>query len=254
MTKKILFTLCCILNFALQGQHSFSLKEAQDYGLENNHHIKNAHLDVEHASKQMLETLSIGLPQIHAEAQWQNFLKVPTTLVPASQFNPPAPDDVYTEMQFGIPHTTSASISASQLLFNGSYLVGLKAAKSFMNFAKIKKDLTENQINDSIATAYFNVLVINENKDFLHNIVSIHKDIVTETEARHLNGFVEDLEVDRMALVLSQMEIQYNNVERQTEIAEAYLKLILGVPLNETITLTDSLQTLLDLGVKFQLE
>ena len=254
MTKKLIFILCCILSFSLKAQHSFSVKEAQNYGLENNREIKNAHLDVKYASKQMLETISIGLPQINAEAQWQNFLEVPTTLVPASQFNPAAPDNMYTEMQFGIPHTTSASISASQLIFNGSYLVGLKAAKSFMDFTKIRKNLTESQVKDSIATAYFNVLIAKENKDFLKNIVSVHKDIVDEIEERHLNGFVEDLEVDRMALVLSQMEMQYNNVQRQTEIAEAYLKLIVGVSLGETITLTDSLQTLLDTSVKFQLE
>ena len=254
MTKRLIFTLCFTLNFALQAQHSFSLQEAQNYGLENNHDVKNAHLDVKHASKQMLETISIGLPQINAEAQWQNFLEVPTTLVPASQFNPEAPDNIYTEMQFGIPHTTSASISASQLIFNGSYIVGLKAAKSFMNFAKISKSLTESQIKDSISTAYFNVLIAKENRGFLENIVSVHKDIVAETEVRYINGFVEDLEVDRMSLVLSQMEMQYNNVQRQTEIAEAYLKLIVGVSLDETITLTDSLQTLLDSSVKFQLE
>ena len=254
MTKRLIFTLCFTLNFALQAQHSFSLQEAQNYGLENNHDVKNAHLDVKHASKQMLETISIGLPQINAEAQWQNFLEVPTTLVPASQFNPEAPDNIYTEMQFGIPHTTSASISASQLIFNGSYIVGLKAARSFMNFAKISKSLTESQIKDSISTAYFNVLIAKENRGFLENIVSVHKDIVAETEVRYINGFVEDLEVDRMSLVLSQMEMQYNNVQRQTEIAEAYLKLIVGVSLDETITLTDSLQTLLDSSVKFQLE
>jgi len=254
MTKRLIFTLCFTLNFALQAQHSFSLQEAQNYGLENNHDVKNAHLDVKHASKQMLETISIGLPQINAEAQWQNFLEVPTTLVPASQFNPEAPDNIYTEMQFGIPHTTSASISASQLIFNGSYIVGLKAAKSFMNFAKISKSLTESQIKDSISTAYFNVLIAKENRGFLENIVSVHKDIVAETEVRYINGFVEDLEVDRMSLVLSQMEMQYNNVQRQTEISEAYLKLIVGISLDETITLTDSLQTLLDSSVKFQLE
>jgi len=254
MNKRIIFTLCCLLNFFIQAQHNFTVQEAQDYGLNNNHDIKNAQLDVKHAAKQMLETISVGLPQINAEVEWQNFIEVPTTLVPASQFNPEAPDNIYTEMQFGIPHKTNASISASQLIFNGSYIVGLKAAKSFMNFAELSKDLTESQIKDSIATAYFNVLIAKENRDFLENIVVVHKDIVDEIETRYLNGFVEDLEVDRMSLVLSQMEMQYANVQRQTEIAEAYLKLIIGIPLEENLTLSDSLPKLLDSSVNFQLE
>ena len=53
--------------------------------------------------QKMQETLSVGLPQINADIEWQNFIEVPTTLVPASQFNPEAPDNIYTEMQFGIP-------------------------------------------------------------------------------------------------------------------------------------------------------
>ena len=243
-----------MLSFIIQGQHSFSLEEAQSVGLQNNLEIQNAYLDVKHASKQMLETVSIGLPQIHAEAQWQNFPEVPTSLVPASQFNPNAPDDVYTEMQFGIPHTTTGSITASQLIFNGSYIVGLKATRSFMNFAEISKDLTENQIKDSITTAYFNVLIAKENHEFLENIVQVHKDIVTETEERYSNGFLEDIEVDRMAMVLAKMEMQYNNVQRQSEIAEAYLKLIIGIPLSDSVTLTDSLQSILDSSVNFKLE
>jgi outer membrane protein len=253
MTKKIIFLGFCLLSFIIRAQHSFSLEEAQNIGLENNLEIQNAYLNVKHASKQMLETVSVGLPQIHAEAQWQNFPEVPTSLVPASQFDPSAPDDVYTEMQFGIPHTTSGSITASQLIFSGSYIVGLKAAKSFMKFAEISKDLTEKQIKDSITTAYFNVLITKENYTFLKNIVEVHKDIVTETEERYSNGFLEDIEVDRMTMVLSTMEMQLNNVQRQTEIAEAYLKLIIGLPLSESITLTESLQSILDASVSFNL-
>jgi len=253
MTKKIIFLGFCLLSFIIRAQHSFSLEEAQNIGLENNLEIQNAYLNVKHASKQMLETVSVGLPQIHAEAQWQNFPEVPTSLVPASQFDPSAPDDVYTEMQFGIPHTTSGSITASQLIFSGSYIVGLKAAKSFMKFAEISKDLTEKQIKDSITTAYFNVLITKENYTFLKNIVEVHKDIVTETEERYSNGFLEDIEVDRMTMVLSTMEMQLNNVQRQTEIAEAYLKLIIGLPLSDSITLTESLQSILDASVSFNL-
>jgi len=253
MIKKIVFVGGCLLNFVIHAQHSFSLEEAQNIGLKNNLEIQNAYLDVKHASKQMLETVSIGLPQINAEAQWQNFPEVPTSLVPASQFNPDAPDDVYAEMQFGIPHTTTGSITASQLIFSGSYIVGLKAAKSFMNFAEISKDLTEKQIKDSITTAYFNVLITKENYTFLENIVEVHKDIVTETEERYSNGFLEDIEVDRMTMVLSTMEMQLNNVQRQTEIAEAYLKLIIGLPLSDSITLTESLQSILDASVSFNL-
>lgn len=255
MNKLIIIALCCLISVNIKAQHSFSVQEAQEYGLTHNNDIKNAELDVEHAAKQMLETISVGLPQINAEMQWQNFLEVPTTLMPgAGPFGSVTADSMFTEMQFGIPHTTTASVTASQLIFNGSYIVGLKASKEFMNFANTRKNLTELQIKDSIATAYYNVLIASENEQFLNNLVIVHKDIVEEIEARYTNGFVEDIEVDRMALVLSEMEMQYANIQRQYVIAEAYLKLIIGIPLSESLTLTDSLGSLLESSVNFQLE
>ena len=256
MIKRITLSVCILLSFGLQAQHSFSVKEAQEYGLQNNRTMKNAVLEVGIASKQMKETISIGLPQVNAEAQWQKFLTVPTTLVPAGAFGgePTENSPQYIEMQFGLPHTSTASITASQLIFSGSYIVGLKAANSFMTFSRMRKTLTEHQISDSIATAYYNVLLARENSDFLESIVEVHKTIVNEVEALYNAGFVEDIEVDRMALVLSKMEMQYANIYRRTEISEAYLKLMLGIELAETLVLSDSLPKLLDSSISFKLE
>lgn len=256
MIKPITISLCLLLSLGLEAQHRFSVKEAQEYGLHNNRELKNAVLEVDIAAKQMKETISVGLPQINAEAQWQKFLTVPTTLVPAAAFgisdNPDAPK--YLEMKMGIPHTSTASVTASQLIFNGSYIVGLKAAKSFMAFSRMRKMFTEHQIADSIATAYYNVLLTKENSDFLEAIVKVHKTIVSEVEANYNAGFVEDIEVDRMALVLSKMEMQYANMYRRTEISEAYLKLMLGINLSESLVLTDSLPDLLNSSISFKLE
>jgi outer membrane protein TolC len=256
MIKPLSISVCLLLSITVQAQHSFSVNEAQEYGLQNNREMKNAVLEVGIASKQMKETISIGLPQINAEAQWQKFLTVPTTLVPAGAFGgePTENTPPYLEMQFGLPHTTSTSVTASQLIFNGSYIVGLKASKSFMAFSRMRKTFTEHQIADSIATAYYNVLLAKENSDFLESIVEVHKTIVTEVEAHYNAGFVEHIEVDRMALVLSKMEMQYANMYRRVEIAEAYLKLLLGIGLAESLTLSDSLPHLLNTSISFKLE
>ena len=256
MIKQLSISICLLLSLSIQAQHSFSVKEAQEYGLQNNREMKNAVLEVGIASKQMKETISIGLPQINAEAQWQKFLTVPTTLVPSGAFGGEQTENSpqYLEMQFGLPHTSTVSITASQLIFSGSYIVGLKAAKSFMSFAKMRRKLSEHQIADSIATAYYNVLLAKENSGFLESIVGVHKTIVTEIEAHYIAGFVEDIEVDRMALVLSKMEMQFANMYRRAEIAEAYLKLQLGIDLAESLTLSDSLPHLLNTSISFKLE
>jgi outer membrane protein TolC len=187
----------------------------------------------------------MGLPKINGEVNWQQFLEIPTTVVPANMFVPTAPEGQYTELQFGTEHNSTATLSASQLLFDGSYIVGLKASKIYSSLSQQSLQLTEQQIQDSIAAAYYNVLVAEQRKDFLQLIAEIHQGILDEVQARYDLGMVEDLDVDRMALTLSNMKIQSENMDRMTEVAYLYLKLILGIPLEETLVLSDSLPALL---------
>jgi outer membrane protein TolC len=160
-------------------------------------------------------------------------------------FAPSASADEFTELQFGTEYNSTSTLSASQLVFDGSYIVGLKASSIYKSLSIQSLELTEQQIQDSIAAAYYNVLVAEERKAFLKLIADIHQDILDEVSTMYELGLVEDLDVDRMALTLSNMKIQSENMDRMTDVAYLYLKLILGLPLDEEIILTDSLNNLL---------
>jgi outer membrane protein TolC len=243
--KNNLLLIAILIAFTSSAQQRLSVKEAQELGLQNNVKVKNAKLDFSLAKKKVLETIGIGLPKINGEVNWQQFLEIPTTVVPANMFVPTAPEGEYAELQFGTEHNSTASITASQLLFDGSYIVGLKASTIYKSISQQSLQLTEQQIQDSIAAAYYNVLVAEERLEFLQLIAEIHQGILDEVQARYDLGMVEDLDVDRMALTLSNMEIQSENMERMTEVAYLYLKLMLGIPLENDLILTDSLPTLL---------
>ena len=252
--KNNLLLIAIFITFTSSAQQRLSVKEAQELGLQNNVKVKNAKLEVSLAKKKVLETIGIGLPKINGEVNWQQFLEIPTTVVPANMFVPTAPEGEYAELQFGTEQNSTASITASQLLFDGSYIVGLKASAIYKSLSQQSLQLTEQQIQDSIAAAYYNVLVAEERKDFLKLIAEIHQGILDEVQARYDLGMVEDLDVDRMALTLSNMEIQSENMERMTEVAYLYLKLILGIPLEEELVLTDSLLNLLSQNQNFKMQ
>ncbi|MBC8464509.1 MAG: TolC family protein [Bacteroidetes bacterium] len=249
-----LLLLLLLFASSASAQHHFSVAEAQAHGLQYNTEIKNARLDVKLAKKQVMETVAIGLPHVSAEAQWQHFLEVPTTVMPANAINPNASADDLVEMQFGMAQNASATLTASQLLFDGAYIVGLRASAVFKQFSEQVMFLTERQVKDSIAVAYYNVLVAEENKKFLSHLAEVHEHILGEIQMRYEMGFVEDLDVDRMALVLSNMESQSENMNRTTAIANLYLKLMLGIPLNESLVLSDSLDGLVQSSSEIQLE
>jgi len=252
--NKVILVVLVFLGTTAIAQHQYSVSEAQEYGSKNNTEIRNALLDVKYAKKQIKETRAIGLPHLNAELQWQKFIDIPTSIVPANAFNPNAPANEIMEMKMGMEQNVTAAITASQLIFDGSYIIGLKAATTFKKMAEHKMNLTNQQIKDSIAIAYYNVLIINENKKFLKSIVEVHQQILKELQATHKQGFIEDIEVDRMAIIVSTMKIQAEEVKRFSEISYMMLKMMLNIPFDEELILTDSLDNLLAKGTDLQLQ
>ena len=112
-----------------QEVKKFSLKEAQQYAIENNYRIKNAKTDIEIARQRVKENTAIGFPQVSGSASYNDFLELPTQLIPGEFFGLPAGE--FAEIQFGTQHNATWSVSVSQLLFSGQYLVGLQAARAY---------------------------------------------------------------------------------------------------------------------------
>ena len=237
-----------LLFFALPllAQQQLSVEQAVELGLENNNAVKNAKLDVKFAKKQVLETIAIGLPKVNGEVNWQNFLELPTTLVPIGMFGPSSGTDEFTELQFGTSQNVTSTLSASQLIFDGSYIVGLRASSIFKQLSLKSLELTKQQVQDSVAAMYYNVLVAQDRNEFLKLIYEIHVDILDEISARYEQGMVEDIDVDRMAITLSNMKTQSESMNRITEMSHSMLKLLIGLPLDEKLILSDSLSGLLD--------
>ncbi len=110
-----------------QEVKSFTLKEAQQYAVENNYDVRNASTDVEIARKRVKENLAIGLPQVNASAGYTNYLELPTQIIPGDFLPGGSGEDI--EAQFGTQHNATWNASITQLLFSGQYIVGLMILK-----------------------------------------------------------------------------------------------------------------------------
>lgn len=227
------------LQISVFAQQKFSLQQAIDYALKNNVSKINAELDVEKSKKKIWETTAIGLPHIDGELDYTNFLDIPTTLVPA-EFVGGKPGE-FVAFKFGTPENATAKITATQLLFDGTYIVGLKASKVYAELFKKQLTASEIEVKMNVAKAYFVVLVAEDNLKILSKSVENLKKIHFETSELFKNGLVEEIDVDRLALALSNLETQLKNVERQSKLAEGLLKFQIGMDLKEKIILTDSI-------------
>lgn len=224
-----------------QETKSFSLQEAQAYAVENNYKNKKAMLDIDIAKKKVWETTAAGLPQVSANAKVQKFLDIPVNLAPASAFNPAAPEGELAELQFGLDYSNSVGITASQLIFDGSYIVGLQAAKTYKNLSISNQLKTEIELNEAVKQAYFTVLVAEENTAVLEKSKEAVDEILKETNALYKEGMVDEQSVDQLTLTVNELTTAVGIAKGQIKFARKLLKLQMGMDIVNEITLTEGL-------------
>jgi outer membrane protein TolC len=248
MTPKILFALSFFLGlqsvFAQTLPDSVSLEEALAFGEQNNRTIQNANLEVQKAYKQKWSTIAIGLPQISANANYQNFIELPTSLIPAQFFGGNEGD--FAEVQFGTPQTMDAGVTVQQLIFDGSYLVGLEASRVFLAISENILEKTQLEIRKNIVNTYSSVLLARENIQFLENNHKNLTNTLEELNQLFRNGFEEEESVEQLRLTLSGVETQLRYAKNLERITLNMLKLLIGFPTQSPLLLSDTLEKLTD--------
>ncbi|MFN0274149.1 MAG: TolC family protein [Chitinophagales bacterium] len=241
MTTRVkTFFIAFMLPAALFAQvQQFSLQQAEDYGAQNHNNIKTAALNVQGARATVGEVISSGLPQLSGSVDYQNFLKLPTSLLPAEFFGGEPGD--YTEVQFGTKQNVTAGLSFSQLLFNGSWLVGVNAAKTYVSLVESQQKLTETEVRKNVELAYYTVLVSEESEKIWQKNIDNLRKTLNEVSEMNRQGFVEEIDVDRLKMSIGTLETNLENVKNQTELAKTFLKFQMGLDVNQPIELTDSL-------------
>ena len=240
--KKIL-PLLLFSTFSLFGQKSqFSMQEAIDFALENNRTVLNAQLDIDAAKQKKWETTTMGLPQINASVAYQNFIIQPVSLIPA-QFFGGAPGD-FAEISFGTKQNIKASATLSQLVFDGSYLVGLQSAKVYLKISDNALIKTKKVIKEMVVSAYGNVLLAEEGLTILENNKAIIAKNLKDTKALFDNGFVEEESVEQLELTKATLINQINKTKQLKQNAYQMLNFTLGQDINTSLKLTDSLEDL----------
>ena len=217
-----------------------SLEEAIAFGEQNNRNIKKASMEIRKAYKDQWSTIAIGLPQISANADYQNFIELPTSLIPAQFFG--GNEGEFAEVQFGTPQTMTAGLTIQQLIFDGSYIVGLEASKIFLKISENIFEKTLLEIRKNIVQTYSSVLLARENIIFLEkNKNNLEKNLL-ELNQLYENGFEEEESVEQIRLTLSGVNTQLRYISNLERITLDMLKLLMGFPIKSPLILSDNLE------------
>ena len=221
---------------------NFSLQKAIDFAIENNRAAKNAARDIDAAYKQKWETIATGLPQINASVDYQDFIKQQVQVFPASAFG--GPEGEYSAVAFGLKQNINASATLSQLIFDGSYLVGLQSAKVFLEISKNAKIKTDLEVRKAVINAYGNVLLAEESTAILEKNRAALEQNLDELTKIYESGFEEEESVEQLKITLSSVESSLNNTKRLKKVAYQMLNMNLGLPIDNPVVLTDNLESL----------
>jgi len=243
------------------GQQTFTLQQAIEYALENNSSMRIAEIESESADAKIMEFKSIGMPKLNAGINYQYYFAIPAN--PVEDFITPTvyqvleeemvagvdpyvgPPDIF-EFSFFQRNNLSASIDGSVLLFDGSYLEGLKAARLFKDLTQKSIDVKEEQIRSAVTKAYMNILIVEENKAVLDKNISNIEKSLKDVQAYYDNGFLEQLDVDRLNLSLLDVSTERQKIEQLINSSYDLLKFQMSYPLDGEITITEDLKLLVE--------
>jgi len=227
--------------------HNFSLQDCINYAYQHQDSVLNAGLDVKSAEYKIKETIGTGLPQINGTASFQDYTRTPTQTGPAGLFkNPPTydPNAPLAPFPFGaLQYNNTYSIQGTQLLFSGTFLVGLQAAKTYKELSVRSLTRSKIQTNVSVTKAYYQVLVSNEQIKLLDANINQLKQQLDQTTQQNKQGFVEKIDVDRLTVQYNNLVTNRENTVRSLVLSSQLLKFQMGMPIQEEIVLTDKLES-----------
>lgn len=246
MSKRTLPLAFLLFLFALpsvaQGPLSLSLQQSMDMAARQSYAVQYSALEAEKSAAKIKEITAVGLPQVAATGSVGNYLRVPTQVIPNFFGDDPAT----IEVQFGIPWTITGGVQLNQLLFDGSYLVGLKAARELRTQSQQELERAATDARVQAAKAYLTVLATEEGVRLVGEGLPILEKSNVDAGAMLEQGLMESTDTDRLSIQLADARNQQRNLQQQAKVARAYLALVLGLPTGTPIILTDALRPLLD--------
>jgi len=243
-TQTTILLFATALAAQAQGPISLSLQQAMDMAAQQAYSVQASALEAEKMQHRVKEITAIGLPQINGEVQVQNFIDVPTQLIP--NFFTPGQGPEFVAAQFGLPWNASAGATLSQLLFDGSYLIGLKATKALAQQSREELEKARADARNQAAKAYYGVLASEEGARITAEGIPLIEQSLREARAMLEAGFLEETDVDRLIIQLEQTTSLKNSFQQQANVARMLLALTLGAPQGTPITLTDDLRAILN--------
>ena len=211
------------------AQQQVSLQEAIKQALQNKAEAKKAALQVKKAEYKIAEARAGALPQISATA--------------GLTYNPIIQESLLEFggerliARMGQPWVSQAVVTLNQAIFDQRVFTGLKAAKSTREFYVLNAQLSNEQIIENVATAYYQVFVQEENLKTLNVSYANTEKVRNVIKSLVDNGLAKGIDLDRTNVQLTNISANRQQLVNAVELSKNSLKFYMGVPIDKPIEL-----------------
>jgi outer membrane protein TolC len=220
-----------------QQSHEMTLEQAIAYGLKNSRNVQNARFDEYIAEARVKETIAGGYPQVNGTVEGQYYFEVPRLVLPPSLAQTLNPGGDGEPLQAALPFQANLGASLSQMVFDGSFSIGVKAARAYRELSHRQLNRSREEAAYQVSQAYYQALIVQERLKVLDaNIARVEK-LFEETQGRYDEGFVEKIDVDRLRINRNNLRLERQKTARMAEVSRQLLKFQMSMPLQDQLTL-----------------
>lgn len=222
-----------------QKIHQFSIDQALEYAKKNSVQVKNSLLDVLIQKQTNRDVTSIALPQISLSGNVQNFLDIPTTLVPGEFAG--QPPGTFLPVKFGTKWTMGTGVTMNQLIFDGQVFIALKARDGTMDLSRKISELTEENIRWNVYKIYYQLVAGKLQIKLLNDNIDRLEKLKHDVTIMYDNGFTEKLDIDKIGVQLTNLQTEKLKANNLIQNGYSGLKVLMGMPIQDSLELTDSI-------------
>ncbi len=244
--NRLIVSILVLLVWGISGRpvraqevHELSLDQAIEYALSHNQNVANAGLQVAAAEGFVKENIATGFPQINGSVDLSDNFNLPITYLPAEIVG--GPPGEYVPVQFGTRYSGNANLNVTQMVFDGVFFVGLEAARTFKERTEKEYKQAKISLREAVTKAYYNVLVNELTLELIEKNYGRLDTLLSETRAMYENGFAERIDVSRVQVQYNNIKVSLDNARKSLQVARALLKFQLGMPVSDSLVLTDRL-------------
>ena len=239
---KKLFTILFLFSYQLIAQDlELNLEGCIKLAIKNNENLKNSVIEQNISKSISKEYLSIGLPQLSIDGGLNYNYQVQKSLIDISNFMPGVPEGTEQEVQFGQTYDGRLDFNINQMIFNGSYFVGLAASKEL---EKLSNKFTQRAVIDiyeSVSKAYYTFLITKSRIELVNTNIERLFVLLEESKQLYDNGFIEKLDIDRITVSYNNLQSEKIKTDRLYDLSLFVLKFQIGIPLTQKLNLLGNL-------------